>query len=85
MQYYLVDFGLSRYYEPGQARLEIPLAGGDKTVPEHWNGPIGGVRKYTPCDPFPTDVYYIGNFVRDEFLEVRAVVSRYIASAHLFY
>ena len=30
-------------------------------------------------------MYYIGNLVRDEFLTVRSVVSRYISSAHLFY
>ncbi|KAL1695117.1 hypothetical protein GGG16DRAFT_86843 [Schizophyllum commune] len=62
--YYLIDFGLSRRYDlPFERPLEEPILGGDKTVPEFQN--ISG-----PCDPFPTDVYYLGNMVRRTFLEV---------------
>ncbi|KAJ6543681.1 hypothetical protein B0H10DRAFT_2134463 [Mycena sp. CBHHK59/15] len=28
-------------------------------------------NSYTPCDPFPTDIYYIGNLIRENFLDVR--------------
>ena len=38
--------------------------GGDKTVPEF--------RQFNDLhDPFPTDVYYLGNILRTDFLEVR--------------
>ncbi|KAI5889138.1 uncharacterized protein SCHCODRAFT_02548782 [Schizophyllum commune H4-8] len=61
--YYLIDFGLSRRFDlPFERPLEEPILGGDKTVPEFQN--ISG-----PCDPFPTDVYYLGNMVRRTFLE----------------
>ncbi|RPD57478.1 hypothetical protein L227DRAFT_613500 [Lentinus tigrinus ALCF2SS1-6] len=59
VRYYFIDFGLSRRYDPknGPPR-EYPILGGDKTVPEftNWNG--------EPLDPFPTDIYYIGNMIR---------------------
>jgi hypothetical protein len=63
-KYYFVDFGLSRQYDPfsGPPR-EDPIWGGDKTVPEFQ-------RSDDPCDPFPTDVYYLGNMIRRDFLEV---------------
>jgi hypothetical protein len=41
--------------------------GGDKTAPEHQNGD-------TPCNPFPTDVYYLGNLVRGYYMKVRVCV-----------
>ncbi|KAG6855620.1 hypothetical protein H0H87_000226 [Tephrocybe sp. NHM501043] len=64
VKYYLIDFGLSKEYPPGgPPRLEEPPWGGDKSVPEHWlpNAP--------PCDPFPVDVYCLGNCVREQFLD----------------
>ncbi len=64
-RYLLIDFGLSRQYDPAQGPpLDEPIQGGDKSVPEHQD-------KKTPCNPFPTDVYYLGNLVRREFMEVR--------------
>ena len=63
-KYYLVDFGIARRYDPANGPpLEPPIEGGDKTVPE-FQASDG------PCDPFPTDVYYLGNLIRREFLEV---------------
>jgi hypothetical protein len=63
-KYYLIDFGLSRRYEAGQvAPREIPLLGGDSTVPEFQNS-------NAPHDPFPTDIYYVGNMMKEECLEV---------------
>ncbi|KAI0265926.1 kinase-like domain-containing protein [Gloeopeniophorella convolvens] len=59
-RYYLIDFGLSRKYGSRDA-LDEPLRGGDKTAPEH-----EAPAKY--CNPFPTDIYYLGNLVREEFL-----------------
>ena len=64
VKYYLIDFGISRKYDANvTAPLEEQIMGGDRTVPEFRN--FDG-----PCDPFPTDIYYIGNVVRQEFLHV---------------
>ena len=60
--YYLIDFGLSRQYVSRNVTDE-PLRGGDKSAPEH--------RSKRRCNPFQTDIYYIGNIVRHEFIEVR--------------
>lgn len=65
--YYLIDFGLSHRYTPEEEPpLWLASPGGDKSAPEHhrslWD---------TPCDPFPTDVYYLGNMVRRMFINVR--------------
>jgi hypothetical protein len=67
-KYYFIDFGISRQYDPfaGPPREE-PIWGGDKTVPEFH-------RSDDPCDPFPTDVYYLGNMIRRDFLEVSVQV-----------
>ena len=60
-RYYLIDFGLSRQYLSRRA-LDAPLRGGDKSAPEH--------RNVTRCNPFYTDIYYLGNLVRREFIKV---------------
>ncbi|KAH9970476.1 kinase-like domain-containing protein [Russula compacta] len=59
-RYYLIDFGLSRQYLSREA-LDEPLRGGDKSAPEH--------RNRAPCNPFHTDIYYLGNLVRVEFMQ----------------
>jgi hypothetical protein len=65
-KYYFVDFGISRRYDPANGPpLEGPIIGGDKSVPE-----FQGSKALQDCDPFPTDVYYIGNLVRRDFFEV---------------
>ena len=65
VRYYFIDFGLSRRYNPedGPPR-EHPIRGGDKSVPEfkNWEGGL--------LDPFPTDIYYIGNMIRESVLQV---------------
>jgi hypothetical protein len=64
-KYYFIDFGISRKYNPAdRPPLEDPIWGGDRSVPEFR-------RSLDPCDPFPTDVYYVGNLVREDFLDVR--------------
>jgi hypothetical protein len=63
-RYLLIDFGLSRRYDPANGPpLEKPLRGGDKSAPEHQD-------LDTPCNPFPTDIYYMGNLVRERFVKV---------------
>ncbi|KAI9509439.1 kinase-like domain-containing protein [Russula earlei] len=58
-RYYMIDFGLSRKY-PSRDVVDMPLRGGDKSAPEHRDGRW--------CNPFHTDVYYLGNLVRHEFM-----------------
>ncbi|KAI0298946.1 hypothetical protein BC826DRAFT_906857 [Russula brevipes] len=58
--YYFIDFGLSRQYASRDA-LDEPVRGGGNSAPEH--------RSQTHCNPFQTDIYYIGNLVRQEFVE----------------
>jgi hypothetical protein len=68
-RYFLIDFGLSRRYDPADGPpLDDPLRGGDSTAPEHQDGK-------TPCNPFPTDVYYLGNLVRRYYIQVRVFSS----------
>jgi hypothetical protein len=63
-RYLLVDFGISRMYTEDQLPVEEEIIrGGDKTVPEHKGDNL-------VCDPFATDIYYIGNMIRTDFLEV---------------
>lgn len=64
-RYYLIDFGLSRQYLSREA-LDEPLRGGDKSAPEH--------RYRAPCNPFQTDIYYLGNLVREQFMQVRSAI-----------
>ncbi|RPD53218.1 hypothetical protein L227DRAFT_405511 [Lentinus tigrinus ALCF2SS1-6] len=65
VKYYFVDFGLSRRYSAEEINpLEVPIMGGDKTVPEFQND------RETPRNPFQTDIYYMGNLIRRDFLEV---------------
>ncbi|KAJ3918608.1 hypothetical protein F5877DRAFT_78820 [Lentinula edodes] len=63
-KYYLIDFGLSHMYSSKSTvpPLERILRGGDKSAPEH-------APKYKHANPFPTDIYYIGNLVRENFTE----------------
>jgi hypothetical protein len=63
-KYYLIDFGISRKYDPADGPpLEAPILGGDRSAPEF--------KKSTdPCNPFPTDIYYIGNLIKGDFLDV---------------
>jgi hypothetical protein len=60
-RYYLIDFGLSRQYSSRNA-IDDPLRGGDKSAPEHQSG-----RR---CNPFQTDIYHLGNLVRERFIKV---------------
>jgi hypothetical protein len=64
VKYYFTDFGISRRYKPGNGPpLERQAVGGDNTVPEFQNSS-------QLCNPFPTDIYYLGNMIRQNFLEV---------------
>ncbi|KAJ7658076.1 hypothetical protein B0H17DRAFT_955399 [Mycena rosella] len=60
-RYYIIDFGLSRRYDPANGPpLEDVIRGADKSPPEH---------RGTSCNPFPTDIYFLGNMLREDFLQ----------------
>ncbi|KAI8993985.1 hypothetical protein BD414DRAFT_535053 [Trametes punicea] len=64
-KYYYIDLGLSRKFNPAKGPSRSwPIWGGDRTVPEFQ-------RSDDPCDPFPIDIYYLGNTFRKVFLEAR--------------
>ncbi|KAH7875633.1 uncharacterized protein C8R40DRAFT_1146570 [Lentinula edodes] len=65
-KYYLIDFGLSHMYTSKStvSPLERILRGGDKSAPEH-------APEYKRANPFSTDIYYIGNLIRENFTERR--------------
>ncbi|PPQ83369.1 hypothetical protein CVT24_001923 [Panaeolus cyanescens] len=65
-RYLLIDFGISiRYPASEKEPRALPWRGGDRTVPEFQNP----ATFHYPYNPFPTDVYYIGNAIRQIFME----------------
>ena len=64
-RYYLVDFGSSHRYNSRNA-LDDPLPGGDNTAPEQQ---LEGLY-----NPFRTDIYDLGNVIRERFLKVSTEV-----------
>lgn len=67
VKYYFIDFGLSRRYDHSIVHpIEIPIWEGDKEVPEFQDS-------NELCDPFATDVFYIGNAIKKDFLDVCSV------------
>jgi hypothetical protein len=64
-KYYFIDFGISRRYDPeDKAPLELPIRGGDKSVPEFMED------INVPRNPFQTDIYYAGNLIREGLMKV---------------
>ncbi|TFK74344.1 hypothetical protein BDN72DRAFT_813280 [Pluteus cervinus] len=62
-KYYFIDFGLSCQYDPSEENpLEPGVMGGDKTVPEF-------KTSATLFNPFHTDIYTMGNLIREHFIE----------------
>ncbi|KAF7357872.1 Protein kinase domain-containing protein [Mycena venus] len=71
VKYYFIDFGLSRRYDPARGPpSEDIILGGDKSPPEHAPGNL-------VCDPFPTDIYFLGNLIRRDFLDGYPEIFRY--------
>ncbi|KAI0046122.1 hypothetical protein FA95DRAFT_1419837 [Auriscalpium vulgare] len=63
-RYYIIDYGLSALLRPEDGPpLILATPGGDKSVPE-FNNP--GLK--VPVNPFPIDVYYLGNMIRTLFI-----------------
>ncbi|KAG0696944.1 hypothetical protein DFH29DRAFT_836369 [Suillus ampliporus] len=63
-RYLFIDFGISRRYQASEsAPLEPPIWGGYKNVPEFQ-------LSNEPCNPFPTDVWYLGFALQQQLLNV---------------
>ncbi|KAJ7680937.1 kinase-like domain-containing protein [Mycena polygramma] len=70
VKYYFIDFGISSKFEPGEDTRVHPILGGDKSVPEFPTLQQMSLAMNTEkLDPFATDIYYLGNLIRTEFLE----------------
>jgi hypothetical protein len=63
-KYFFVCFGRAKSYPALGDALDAPIWGFDKSVPEFVASPG------SPCDPFATDIYYLGNALREDFLMV---------------
>jgi hypothetical protein len=76
-KYYFIDFGISRRYGPeDKAPLELSIRGGDKTVPEFVDD-INLAR-----NPFQTDIYYVGNLIREAVIYVSEEASSLLPISH---
>ena len=65
VKYYFIDYGISCKFDPEDPQPRaVPIRAGDKSAPDFENG------SEEPINPFPTDVYYIGNFIRTDIMEV---------------
>lgn len=69
IRYYLIDFGISRLYEPGEAHLVVGDDGADQDVPEMC------VSNEDEYDPFPADVFITGNIFKKRFITVSSIIS----------
>lgn len=70
VKYYFIDFGISTRFAPDQnPRLVLGTLGLDDEVPE--------LSDTVPYDPFKTDVFIIGNLLRQRLLQVRAMYLHY--------
>jgi hypothetical protein len=75
--YYFIDFGLAERYIPSEGEPAVPIVkGADRTAPEHQSQILehemqeGNTNQFIRVNPFFTDVYYLGNMIRTDFLEV---------------
>ncbi|KAJ7159109.1 hypothetical protein C8R43DRAFT_1086966 [Mycena crocata] len=66
-KYYFTDFGISRVYSSKNV-IDSVIRGGDRTVPEYKFLGEDGLR-VVPCNPFPVDIYFLGNMIRTNFLD----------------
>ena len=63
VRYYIIDFGISSYFkDPVAPRLVTGPDGLDNEVPE--------LHREAPYDPFPVDIFILGNMYKKLFVEV---------------
>lgn len=75
-KYYWIDFGFSLRFDQLPA-LHLPQGTGDQSVPEHQPN-----KFHIPCDPFATDIYFLGNLIRLWFIQVSVVTLALYSSPH---
>lgn len=64
VKYYFIDFGISSHFtDPAQPRLVLGKDCQDREVPE-----LSTIIRY---DPFPVDIFILGNVYRNYFAKVR--------------
>lgn len=63
--YYITNFTHAKRYQRSEGILESPVIASDTSVPE-----FQGSKFRQRHDPFATDVYLLGNLIRNEFMEV---------------
>lgn len=65
VRYYVTDFGISTRFNEGEDRLVKGVACQDDTVPE--------LSNIVPYNPFPVDIYTLGNVFKEDLLDVSAL------------
>ncbi len=80
VKYYLIDFGISvRFEENDPNPTAVPILSADRSVPEFQED------EDSARDPFPTDVYLLGNAIKRDFLLVSLdYLWIHLALAHCF-
>lgn len=63
VRYYFTDFGISSHFADGKRSRVTGNRCQDKTVPE--------LSDIYPYDPFPVDIYTLGNLYKMQIIEVR--------------
>ena len=63
VKYYIVDFGISSYFEGEEERLVTGKSFQDDSVPE-----LSIEQAY---DPFPVDIYTLGNVFVEDIISVK--------------
>ncbi|RPD52649.1 hypothetical protein L227DRAFT_514514 [Lentinus tigrinus ALCF2SS1-6] len=62
-RYYIIDFGLSRTFSPGEGLVAPVSFGGDRSVPEYKD------PSRAESNPFAIDIYCLGNMIREWFMD----------------
>ena len=67
-QYFITLSPASHAYHPDEELLAFQYVGGDMSVPEYRDGLL------SLHNPFPVDVYCLGNLIRRDFLQVIGLI-----------
>ncbi|KAJ6496871.1 hypothetical protein DFH09DRAFT_1103500 [Mycena vulgaris] len=71
VKYYIIDFGLSRKFQEGEVPRTYIIEGGDSSPPEFGTiqERLDSAIPHKLLDSFPTDIYYLGNMIRRNYLD----------------
>ena len=76
VRYYVIDFGLSRRFSPGEVLIAPLNIGGDRSVPEYQD-------PFEFYNPFPIDVYHLGNMIKTRFMKVSGSFLSFVCAGGL--